>query len=132
MECIYHVCVHEVYTVAAHSPSPANGSLLVAMDSDMDYSSTGVPGTPAALNPSTATRNDLILYYSLAGFRTYAVLTVLVLMLFPRIKRNGLHLKLSYKDSLAGIIQLESDADFQVLIQLVPQIISFLRKMSVV
>ena len=55
-----------------------------------------------------------------------------VLELFPRIKRNGLHLKLSYKDLLAGIIQLESDADFQVLIQLVPQIISFLRKISVV
>lgn len=39
----------------------------------MDYSSTGVPGTPAALHPSTASPNDLILYYSLAGFRTYCI-----------------------------------------------------------
>ena len=38
-----------------------------------------------------------------------------VLELFPRIKKNGLHLKLSYKDSLAEIIQLRSDADLQVL-----------------
>ena len=40
---------------------------------------------------------------------------VQMLELFPRIKRNGLYLKLSYKDSITGIIQVESDADFQVL-----------------
>ena len=40
---------------------------------------------------------------------------VQMLKLFPRIKRNGLYLQLSYKDSITGIIQVESDADFQVL-----------------